>query len=213
MKHVIVCLAALASTTPALAANRFDAALDVTPPSPGPAPERDRWGWAVPDYARLQSGGFLGLVNVAGGYSALRDVLNFQLEYGFVPPLEKESSVHFGAGLLLIRPLRLALGPRERFWLYPLYAGGGAMVASAAGLFIRQPSVYPKGYYPPNGFHFVALFGAELALRPDAGQFITRHALTVEVITIDQYLDAINQNRSMSPFSAFSTALGYKLGF
>jgi hypothetical protein len=107
----------------------------------------------------------------------------------------------------------LAFGARERFWLYPLYVGGGAMVASSKGLFIRQPEIYPDGYYPPNGFHFVALFGLELALRPDAGQFAARHALTLEVVTIEQYLDAISQNRSMSPFSAFSTAIGYKLGF
>jgi hypothetical protein len=200
-------------TAPALAAAESEAALTVTAPSPGPAPERDRFGWAVPDYARLQTGGFLGLVNVAVGYSALRDVLNFQLEYGFVPAFDKESSAHFGAGLLLVRPLRFAFGPRERFWVYPAYVGGGVMVASASGLFIRQPDVYPPGYYPPNGFHFVALLGSEFAFRPNAGQFATRHALTVEFITIDQYLDAINQNRSMSPFGAFSTALGYKLGF
>lgn len=213
MNRVLACLAVLVVSTPAFAAVESGAAMAVTPTSPGPAPERDRLGWAVPDYARMQTGGFLGLVNVAVGYSAFRDVLNFQLEYGFVPPLAKESSVHFGAGLLLVRPLRLVFAARERFWFYPIYAGGGVMVASARGLFIRQPSVYPKGYYPPNGFHILALLGCELAFRPNAGQFVTRHALTVEFITLDQYLDAISQNRSMSPFGAFSTAVGYKLGF
>jgi hypothetical protein len=211
VNRALIGLALLATSTSAFAATESDASNAFA--TEGPAPERDRLGWAVPDYARLQSGGFLGLFNVAVGYSALRDVLNVQLEYGFVPPLDKESSVHFGAGLLLVRPLRLAFAPRERFWLYPIYAGGGVMVASAKGLFIRQPSVYPDGYYPPNGFHFVALLGSELAFRPNAGQFASRHALTIEFITIDQYLDAISQNRSMSPFGAFSTAVGYKLGF
>lgn len=211
MKRALIGLAVLATPTAAFAATEADATSTIA--TQGPAPERDRLGWAVPDYARLQSGGFLGLFNVAVGYSAFRDVLNVQLEYGFVPPLDKESSVHFGAGLLLVRPLRLAFAPHDRFWFYPIYAGGGVMVASAKGLFIRQPSVYPDGYYPPNGFHFVALVGTELAFRPNAGQFVTRHALTVEFITIDQYLDAISQNRSMSPFGAFSTAVGYKLGF
>jgi hypothetical protein len=214
MTRLLVCFALLgASTLGSSSAAALAGQFDAVPLTPGPAPERDRFGWWVPDYARLQTGGFLGLVNVAAGYSALRDVLNFQVEYGFVPAFEKESHAHFGAALLLIRPWRLGFGARERFWLYPVYLGGGGMVASSAGLFVEQPSVYPEGYYPPNGFHFVALLGLEFAFRPDAGQFAARHALTVEVITIDQYLDAISQNRSMSPFSAFSTALGYKLGF
>lgn len=213
MKGELACVAALFASAPALAADGPSTSVASEVPAPGPAPESDRLGWAVPDYARVQSGGFLGLVNVAAGYSALRDMLNVQLEYGFVPAFEKQSSVHFGAGLLLVRPWRVALGPRDRFWLYPVYLGGGVMVASAKGLFIRQPEIYPKGYYPPNGFHFLALLGAELAFRPDDGQFFTRHALTVEVITLDQYVDAISQNRSMSPFAAFSTAVGYKLGF
>jgi hypothetical protein len=212
MKRLPACLALLCASTPGLSAAAPSGQIDALP-APGPAAERDRFGWAVPDYARLQTGGFLGLVNVALGYSALRDILNVQLEYGFVPELGQDPSAHFGAGLVLIRPLRFAFGARERFWLYPLYVGGGAMVASSTGLFVRQPDRYPKGYYPPNGFHFVALFGLELAFRPDAGQVATRHALTLEVVTIHQYLDAIFQNRSMSPFSAFSTAVGYKLGF
>lgn len=213
MKRLPACLALLCASTPGLSAAAPSGQFDVPPLSPGPAAERDRFGFAVPDYARLQTGGFLGLVNVALGYSAVRDIVNVQLEYGFVPEFDKESSAHFGAVLVLIRPLRFAFGARERFWLYPLYAGGGVMLASSSGLFVKQPDVYPEGYYPPNALHFVALLGLELALRPDAGQFATRHALTLEVVTLHQYLDAIAQNPSMSPLSGFSTAVGYKLGF
>ena len=56
----------------------------------GPAEERDRLGWAVPDYARLQSGGYLGMGTVAVGWwdynaNRLRLAVGYVGENGIKP--------------------------------------------------------------------------------------------------------------------------------
>ena len=177
-----------------------------------PYEDRDRLGFAVPDYARLQTGGFLGMFTVGVGYSAFRDILNIGVSYGFVPRYQGAPAVHLGSAALSVRPLRFAVD-RERIWVYPLYLGAGVLAASGKNVFLSQPDVYPSGYYAPTALHYFLLFGAEAALRQHSDRFFTRHSLFVEAVTIDQYLDALQQNREFQLYDAFSTAFGYRASF
>ena len=190
------------------------ASADETPSTrPRVVEERDRYGWYVPDYARVQTGGYLGMFTVGVGYSAFRDVLNVGVTYGYVPPRHGAPSIHLGSAMLAVRPLRFALGPQDRYFLYPLYVGGGAFVASSANTFVEQPEVYPPGYYPPTAFQPIFLFGAELSVRANEGSVIARHSLFVEEVTIRQYISSMYQNRGFHIGSAFSTAIGYRASF
>ena len=76
-------------------------------------------------------------------------------------------------------------------------------------LFFEQPEVYPSGYYRPSALHALAFVGVEVALRAERS-LVRRHGLFFEAVTINQYLDAVLQNRSMRLLSAFSSSFGYR---
>jgi hypothetical protein len=178
-----------------------------------PAPERDRLGWAVPDYVRLQSGGYLGMGAVSVGYSALRDVINVGAGYGFVPAEAEAPAVHILHALVLLRPLRFGVGDDQRVFVYPIYAGTGVMAAIGPNLFIQQPDEYPGGYYPASGLHYLALVGAELAVRENERRFFQRHSVFWELVSFDQYLDAFFQNPDVSLLDAAASTVGYRASF
>jgi hypothetical protein len=201
-----IALCALLITTSAHAETESDS-------HPRVMPERDRYGWYVPDYARVQTGGYLGMFTVGVGYSAFRDVLNIGVTYGYVPPRDGAPSIHLGSAMLAVRPLRFALGKDDRYFLYPLYIGGGAFVASSPNTFVSQPEVYPPGYYPPTAFQPIFLFGAELSVRSNEGAAIARHSLFIEEVTIRQYISSMYLNHAFHIGSAFSTAIGYRASF
>lgn len=174
------------------------------------APDRDRYGWAVPDYVRLQSGGFMGMLTVGVGYSALRDVVNVTVTYGGVPAHEGNGPIQLFTATLTVRPLRFSFGPERRFEILPLYLGGGAMISSSRATFVSQPDHYPKGYYPPNAIDLVAHFGLEIAMREPAHRLLARQSLFVEEVTINQYLQSAIDNHAFHLPSAFSTAIGWR---
>ncbi len=179
---------------------------------PDPNTDSDRLGWAVPDYVKLQTGGFLGMFTIGVGYSVFEDRLNLGISYGYVPPLDGAPAVHLGSAMMELRPIWFQFA-RDRIRYYPLYLGGGVLIAKGKDLFVSQPAVYPPDYYPPTGLHTVLLFGSEVALRVAQPSWFTRHGLYVDVVTIDEYLDSLTENRQFRLYDAFSTALGYRASF
>lgn len=170
-------------------------------------PYPDRLGPLVPDYFKLQTGGFLGIVHVSLGWSAFEDVLAFGGGYGYAPEDEGVGPYHSLTATLTVRPLRI--NPSRSWLIVPLYVGGGLLGVFGERLFFEQPDVYPPGYYQPNAAHGLAFAGLELAVRDDRAR-LKRHGLFVEVVTINQYLDALIQNRSLRLLDAFSVSLGYR---
>jgi hypothetical protein len=167
----------------------------------------DELGFLVPDYAKLQTGGFLGAFHASLGWSAFEDVLAIGGGYGFAPEDDGIGPYHAVTATLTLRPLRI--NPAREWLIVPLYLGGGLLGAFGDSLFFEQPEVYPSGYYRPSALHALVFAGLEVALRADQSLF-KRHGLFVEVVTINQYLDAVIQNRTMRLMSAFSTSLGYR---
>jgi hypothetical protein len=183
---------------------------DVVAPEPA-AEKDDRLGWAVPDHVRLQTGGWIGAFTVGIGYSLFGDHLAIDAFYGYVPPLDGAPRRHIGTGGMYIRPLRVGLG--GDVFIVPFYLGAGVMVASGADVFVHQPKELPSGYYAPTAVHWFAAFGVEIGIGAGRGAAIRRHALYAEEVTIDQYFDALVQNRDLRLVDAFSTALGYRASF
>lgn len=164
--------------------------------------DRDRFGGV---YARLQTGGFSGLLTVGVGYSALHDLVNVGASYGWVPPMNGAPTAHVGTFTATMRPLRFALS--QRVVLYPLYTGGGLLI----GRNVRSRLEVVEDQ--PNVRWGMLFFGAELALREHADATIVRHGLFIEEVTLGPYLAAVVNNSGMHVESAFSTALGYRATF
>lgn len=175
--------------------------------------DRDRLGWYVPDFAKLQTAGFLGSIGLGAGYAMLDDVLNVSLLYGFTPEGRAGENVHAALLSLDVRPVDLKL--RSLRWV-PLYIGGGVLYAFGAEYFTRLPDRYRRleaNYYPPTALHWTAHLGMELDYVPARGK-IERHGLYYEAVTMDSYLLSYLENaRSLHLVDAFASTIGYRCAF
>jgi hypothetical protein len=175
--------------------------------------DRDRLGWYVPDFARLQVAGFLGVVGVGFGYAAFDDVLNVSLSYGFSPAAHSGKSVHAGRLAVDVRPFDLRI---DAFRLVPVYLGGSVLYAFGNEYFTRLPDRYARldrYYYPPTALHWGAQLGLELDYVPSRGP-IERHGLYYELVTVDSYLFSFLENSaSLGLDDVVSSSLGYRCAF
>lgn len=175
------------------------------------ARDTDRLGWVVPDFGKVQTGGYSGLITVGLGYAAFRDVLNLTVDYGYVPAAAAGRNVHSVSTSVSVRPIDVRLGD---FRLVPGYLGGGLLFTFGDGYFITAPDRYQKysaNYYPPTGVHWMAHVGIELDWLPHEDNLFERHGLYWEVRTLDTFLFSYVENpRTLSPLDAVASAIGYR---
>ena len=171
--------------------------------------DSDQNGWYLPDFFKLQTGGYAGTLAVGVGYSALDDVLNLALLYGYVPPVDGRSvqSLHLTASL---RPFELGRGHLR---LIPIYAGVGGLHTWAEGYFIELPPQYPAGYYPATGIYLTMHAGAEFGWLPSAGT-LERHSLYFELTTVNVLLWRYFENPGLvNVDDVVSIGFGYRGAF
>lgn len=175
--------------------------------------DRDRLGWYVPDYARLQVGGFLGSVGGGLGYAAFGDRLNISVLYGFTPAGKAGHAVHAGKLAVDYRPFEVGAA-RLRF--VPFYAGAGLLYAFGGEYFTSLPARYQRidtNYYPPTALHWMLQLGSELDFAPARG-FAERHGLYYEVVAFDSYIFSYFENPDRLRFvDTLASTLGYRLAF
>jgi hypothetical protein len=177
--------------------------------------DTDRFGWAVPDFAKLQSGGFAGLAALGGGYAAFNDILNVQLLYGFSPSAHSGVTVHSLHFAISGRPVDVQFG---QFRLVPIYIGVGLLYTlNAGGYFVRVPKryrYYDDRYYYPTALHWTADVGLEFDWVQKPGNFFERHGIYAELTALDSYIIAYFENPVIVAFSeAFSSGFGYRAAF
>lgn len=156
-------------------------------------------------WVRVSTGGFVGMVTLSAGVSALRELLSVGASYGWVPPHGDAPAAHLATVMVTLRPLRFS--PTERLVVYPLY--------TAAGLFFGRnvrDRVDVVEDSPSVRWGLLA-FGAEVGFRERRDAPVVRHSLFVEEITLGPYLAAVVDNSGMHVLDAFSTALGYRASF
>jgi len=175
--------------------------------------DRDCLGWAVPDYAFVQTGGFVGLLTIGLGYALFDDWVNVGAAYGISPAFHSGRTVHtvhLGIG---VRPLELRLSGALK--LVP-YAGGGFLVAFGEDYFVDPPARYEPYsdlYYLPTALHLTIHAGVEVDFRAPSPSF-ERQGLFWEVRTLDRFLvDWLSNTAVVEPWEAWSSALGYRLAF
>lgn len=176
--------------------------------------DSDPMGWYVPDFAKLQTGGYSGLVTVGVGYSAFNDRWNFTLDYGFAPATVAGRNVHSVSTTWSYRPFDFRVGS-VRF--VPIYGGANLLFTAGNGYFLTVPEryrQYDKRYYPPTGVHWMAHLGTEIDFLPPENSFIERHGFYAELRTLDTYFVSYIENpKTVSFREVLASALGYRAAF
>jgi len=175
--------------------------------------DRDRLGWYVPDYARLQTGGYVGSIGAGLGYAAFADRLNVTLLYGFTPADRAGHDVHAAKLSVDYRPFDFG---SARVRVVPFYVGAGLLYAFGGQFFTRLPARYRRidtNYYPPTALHWMVQLGAELDFAPAHGA-AERHGLYYEVATMDSYLFSRFENPNrVRLIDILASTIGYRLAF
>ena len=168
--------------------------------------------WIVPDYAKIQSGGWIGLITAGLGYEFFDDRLDVGAYYGYLPESVGGTTVHTLAWHVGVRPLTL-LAPEARWEI--AYFGVGAAHSFGRNFFVKVPDRYPDGwYYPPTGMRLLAFVGTELGIPISDRWPLRSHAAFVEVTAVDHYLRLwVTEPKAFPLTSVLSLSAGYRLAF
>ena len=212
MRELTALCAALAVTSTA-AAQPPDRQEDVVVEDRRAERDPDRLGWYVPDFARVQTGGYVGMFAVGFGYAAFDDILNLSAHYGFTPESRAGSDVHAFSFEILVRPLDVRV---DEFRIVPIYLGPGLLYAWGDEFFTRVPEPYRRyqtWYYPPTSLHWTARVGIEVDWLPASG-FFERHGLYYEATMLGKYFELWRDNPDALGFEdTIAGAIGYRAAF
>ncbi|MGE0326774.1 MAG: hypothetical protein AB7K71_03665 [Polyangiaceae bacterium] len=172
--------------------------------------DRDRLGWYVPDFAKVQTGGLRGRFTAGLGYAAFDDVVNVSLLYGYSPNEVSDSGVSTLSLEISARPFEIRA---DSLRVVPLEVGVGGLYAIGQEFEVTYPDRYSSGYYPPTAVHALAYLGVEVDWVPRSG-FFERIGLYYQASTIDTYLeDLIRNSETASITETFASTIGYRAAF
>jgi hypothetical protein len=167
-------------------------------------------GWYVPDYAKVQFAGNIGLLSVGFGYQFLNNHLYSELLYGYVPAsVSKAEVIH----TITIKNTFSILNKEIKAITLSPIAGFTASFETGNNSFLKLPDKYPSGYYGTNAFHFTLFIGAKVH-RNFINQKIMRGVdLYFELGTVDNYLWYAILSKEVKINKIISSAIGINLYF
>ncbi|MGC3996417.1 MAG: hypothetical protein QM767_02335 [Anaeromyxobacter sp.] len=165
------------------------------------------WGALVPDRAKLQVAGQLGLVAPGVGYAFARDRLETDLLVGWVPESIAGQDLYLFTGKLTWLPWRVHLGER---WLLRPFTAAVALTYTLGGegFWLRLPDRYERGYYElPTALRATFGLGATLSHRSRSGRELGLYA---ELVAGEIPLAYWISNSVVRAEDVFSLALGLR---
>jgi hypothetical protein len=161
----------------------------------------------LPDQAKLQFAGAIGLVSAGTGYAFARRRVELDLFLGWVPESLADAHLVALTGKLTWLPWSARLA---RDWrLRPFTAGLAVSYWLNDRFFLRNPDRYPSGYYPvPTALRATVAVGGTIGR--SIGPF-SELALYWELVAVDVPLAFWIQNRrTVSATDVISLALGVR---
>jgi hypothetical protein len=167
--------------------------------------------WYIPDYAKIQFAGNIGLLSVGVGYEVFKDVLYSELLYGYVPvSVSKAKEIHLITIKNTFPFFTKKIG--NNFTLSPI-AGFTASLDTGNNSFLKLPDKYPKGYYITNAIHFTVFVGAKVHKNFVNSKIIKGADLYFELGTVETYLVYAITSKEVKINDVFSSAIGINLYF
>jgi hypothetical protein len=167
----------------------------------------------VPDHAKVQLAGQIGLVSEGVGYQVAGQRLHLDLLFGWVPAsVAGGDDIYCLTGKITHVPWRLRAGTRWR--LEPVRTAAQLTYTFGSQYFTRPPDRYPSGYYDlPTAWHMgVALGGA--VTRPPRRDREREVGFYWEFVALPLQVRDWWRNRDVIDLSdVVSVAVGVTLGF
>lgn len=175
---------------------------------------QDTRKWYAPDGVTLQFAGNIGMFSAGPQYSFLKDKVDAELLYGFVPKLDAEEVLH----LLTIRgrykPFnRLDLG--DKLTLTPLRIGLGLSYYFRDQFSTSWDSAYPtKNYYWwTSSLRITGGAGFEINRQLHQGGTIKEVGFFAEVGTYDLIVTSAVKDKTLTAWDIMSFSIGISAGF
>lgn len=165
--------------------------------------------WYIPDWAKVQYGGYLGFISVGAGYQSLFEYANFDLMYGFTPKglPGVYSTIHTVAVKVTI-PFKTV--PISHDYEWGMSLGFNTTLSFGENILrFNQPDYYPDDYYGPQFFHVIPFIGTRFIRNlPELHSRVRAVELYAELCMHDDYLWYAITNESVSVGSAMGGSLG-----
>lgn len=166
--------------------------------------------WYIPDYAKIQFSGNLGLLSAGLGYEVFSNILYSELLYGFVPKsVSNAENIHLISIKNTFPIFTKAIGG---FTLSPI-AGFTASLETGNNSFLVLPDKYPKGYYVPSAIHFTLFVGTQVHKEFKNHKIFKGADFYLEFGTIETYLFFALKSKEVTFNDVFSPAIGINFYF
>jgi hypothetical protein len=166
--------------------------------------------WYVPDYAKMQFAGNLGVLSVGVGYQLFNNVLYTELLYGYVPvSISKANEIHLISIKNTFPLFRKKIG---NYTVSPI-AGFTGTLETGNNSFLVLPDKFPKGYYVPSAIHFTLFIGTLVHKNFVNSKIIKGIDFYYELGTVETYLWSAITSKEVGLNDIFSSAIGVNLYF
>lgn len=167
--------------------------------------------WYVPDYAKVQFAGNIGLVSVGVGYRLFNKVLYSELLYGYVPEsVSKSDKIQLITIKNTFPILTKEIG--SNLTISPI-AGFTASLDIRTNSFTKLPNKFLNKYYISNPVHFTLFTGASVHTDFINSKIFKGADFYFEVGTVETYLWYAIRSKEVSLNDVFSTAIGMNFCF
>ena len=167
----------------------------------------------VPHHLKLQFAGGIGLASIGVGYTSRKDKVEYDLYYGYVPPLVGGVRIHSLSAKLTWAPVPLI--NLNKISVKPLTTGLVVNYNFGKQYFGFKPEFYPFNYYGyPTNIHLATFIGGAVDHKYIKRHTLKKIGLYYELITYDvELLSYVNNRRSLGLSDIFSLSLGIRSTF
>lgn len=164
----------------------------------------------LPDHAKVQFAGNIGLLAAGFGYESFGGRLHSDLLVGYLPEIVGKATVITIAQKNTFNFRNFGYKPIRRF---NITAGFSVNVESGKNSFVKLPEFYPDGYYSTNAIMFGLFTGIKYAGNYNPKSTIKQIEYFAEVGTMATYLYYVIYNEDYFEDDIYSLALGINMKF
>jgi hypothetical protein len=173
------------------------------------AEARDRSVYKLlPDHAKVQIAGNLGLLSAGAGYSFLSGRVQPALLYGFSPASVTGSDIHTIANKNTIRIYQY---PVSSTFSLALSAGFSLNYSITENTYLFFPSYYPGQYHRTNALRAAPFISLHFIFRKEGGGLLQNMRPYVEAGTLDNYAWYAMRTRSFGFAEIWNLAVGVNI--